>query len=503
MNAEGSSARDWPRAVVVIVAAAILRLLVAALAPAFPDEAYYWEWSRNLATGYFDHPPAIAWLIAIGASVSKSPLGVRLGPVLAGFLAALATIATARRLGGGGAALLAAVVISVLPFAAAGLILATPDAPLLAGAAVALYCVVRMLESAPGSRDSGKWWLATGVALGAAFWSKYTSIFFPLAVVVAVIVHPALRVRLKEPGPYVAVAVAAIVFLPVLVWNSRHDWISFAYQIQHGLAAPSGSALKRAWRFEGDFFGGQAGLASPILFILLGIAVARSLSRRSDEKRFMLATIALVSFVFFVYSATRRRVEPNWPAPAYIPAVVLLVTMPLGATAKKWLNAGVVLAAVMSALIYVQGVVPVLPINPAKDPIARAHGWADVAHRVDSIVKATSGTTWLGGDRYQEASELAFHTSMRPTFAVNLAGRPNQYDVWPRFPNVARVGDNLVLVVDDDAGGVHGSVRMLTPFFGEARRSELVELKRGPAVIGTRRVWLLREWRGGWPSLPR
>jgi len=213
----------------------------------------------------------------------------------------------------------------------------------------------------------------------------------------------------------------------------------------------------------------------------------------------MLAMIALVSFVFFVYSATRRRVEPNWPAPAYIPAVVLLATMPLGVSAKKWLNAGVVLAAVMSAIIYVQGVLPVLPIKPAKDPIARAHGWADVARRADSLAKASGGTTWLGGDRYQEASELAFHTSARPTFATNLASRPNQYDMWPQFPKVARVGDNLLLVVDDDDGGMHGSVKMLTPFFGEARRSDLVELKRGSAVIGTRRVWVLLGWRGGWP----
>src|SRR6476620_9104822 len=108
VNAEVSTVRDWSRAVAVIVAAAALRLVFAALIPAFPDETYYWEWSRHLATGYFDHPPAIAWLIAIGARVSKSPFGVRLGPVLAGFVAALATIATARRIGGGSAALRAA-----------------------------------------------------------------------------------------------------------------------------------------------------------------------------------------------------------------------------------------------------------------------------------------------------------------------------------------------------------------------------------------------------------
>jgi undecaprenyl-diphosphatase len=433
--------------------------------------------------------------------LSGTTFAVRLGPVLAGWIAALATIAAARRLGGESAAVKAAVVITVLPLAAAGLILATPDAPLLAAIALAVYCVVRVLETPVRSPDSLRWWIATGVALGLAFWSKYTSIFFPLAVLVAVAAHPGLRARFAEPGPYVACVVATLVFSPVLIWNSQHDWISFTYQIAHGLEVPSGSALRRAWRQEGDFFGGQAALASPILFIMFAIVVGRSLSRRVDPTRFVLAVVALVSFGFFVYSATRRRVEPNWPAPAYIAAIVLLATTTWGAKGKRWFNAGVVLAAVMSALIYVQGVVPILPVRPDKDPIGRAHGWRDVSLRADSIASAlsveTNARTWLGGDRYQEASELAFHAGSRPTtFSMNLAGRVNQYMLWPQFADVARPGENLLLLVDDDDGGIHSSVRTLTPQFNEVRRSELVELKRGAGVIGTRRIWLLIGWRG-------
>src|SRR6185369_9412295 len=110
----------------------------------------------------------------------------------------------------------------------------------------------------------------------------------------------------------------------------------------------------------------------------------------------------------------------------------------------------------------IQGVTPILPIPPAKDPIARAHGWRELTQRAAaeaaSASAATRTTTWLGGDRYQESSELAFHASGHPaTFSMNLAGRPNQYDLWPRFQSVARAGDNLLLVVDDDDGGMHAS----------------------------------------------
>src|SRR6185312_10420110 len=128
---------------------------------------------------------------------------------------------------------------------------------------------------APRSRSSLAWWMLTGLALGVAFASKYTSIFVPVGVVIAILLRGDLRVRLREPGPYVACIIATLVFIPVLIGNARHEWISFVFQVRHGLAASQGSLLKAAWRHEGDLFGGQAGLASPIVFVMLCIAVAR------------------------------------------------------------------------------------------------------------------------------------------------------------------------------------------------------------------------------------
>jgi 4-amino-4-deoxy-L-arabinose transferase-like glycosyltransferase len=501
--------RQWSCALLVLGLAAIVRLALAALIPLFPDEAYYWTWSRVLAPGYFDHPPGIALLIRGGTSLLRvfgaraSALGVRLGPVVAGWIAGVATIAIARRIGGNAAALRAAIIITVLPLAAAGLILATPDSPLLAATAVGLYCVVRAVQSEPGSRASLRWWVAAGLVLGLAFSSKYTSIFLPVGVLASFALRPALRVRLREPGPYIACVIATIVFLPVLVWNARHGWISFLFQLQHGLSAPRGSALVAAWKHEGDFFGGQIGLASPILFIMLAIAVARSLGRRAGASEFALAVVAAVSFVFFVYSALRQRVEPNWPAPAYIPAIALAAASTWSGAGEKWLRAGVILAAAMSLTIYAQAVAPILPLRPDKDPIARAFGWEDVALTADSAARVASTetrtTTWLGGDRYQEASTLAFYAPGQPTtFSTNLSGRPNQFDLWPGFADRARPGDNLAMVVDDSSEP-HAAVSALAPYFASTRRGPLVALRRR-GTIATRRIWLLLGWRGGWPA---
>jgi len=401
--------RRWFLAVVIVTAAAALRMIFAAFIPAFPDETYYWEWSRHLAPGYFDHPAGIALLIRFGDVVlgpfggAATPAAVRLGPVIAGWVAALATIAIARRLAGNAGALRAAIVMTVLPLAAAGLLLATPDSPVLAAEAVALYGVVRAMQSAPRSRDSLAWWTFAGIALGLAFCSKYTSIFVPVAVVLAIALRRDLRMRLREPGPYVACVVAALLFMPVLLWNAHHGWISFVFQIHHGLSAAKGSAVVAAFKHEGDFFGGQAGLASPILFVLLAIATVRALSRRASGAEFALAMVAAVTFVFFVWSGVRQRVEPNWPSPAYIPAIALLGATRFGRNGERWFVGGVVLAAVMSAVIYVQAVVPILPVKPSRDPVARAYGWRDVTLHASNIARQASAqthvVTWLAGNR--------------------------------------------------------------------------------------------------------
>src|SRR6185437_8475845 len=126
-------------ALALVVVASIIRLVLAAVIPLFPDETYYWEWSRHLAAGYFDHPPAIALLIRFGTSLlaplhaNETTLALRLGIIVAGWIAALATVAIARRLRGEDSAVRAAVIITVMPLAAAGLILATPDVPVLMG----------------------------------------------------------------------------------------------------------------------------------------------------------------------------------------------------------------------------------------------------------------------------------------------------------------------------------------------------------------------------------
>ncbi len=505
--AAGPARNEWRTALLILVGAALVRLVFAVLIPLFPDETYYWEWSRHLAAGYFDHPWGIAALIGGGrwvagaVGLSGSPIAIRLLVIVAGFVASLFAAGIARRVGGDRAGMVAALLLAVMPLAASGMVLATPDVPLLMTTAMGLYCVVRALQSAPRSPSALAWWVAAGLSLGLAFSSKYTSILLPVGVTIAVLTHRGLRAQLRSWGPYAACLAAVLVFAPVLVWNSHHGWISFGFQIHHGLGAPRGSPLKR----ELDLLGGQAGLATPIILVMLAMAVWHAVRHPRTDIHYLLAVVALTSGGLFVISALRRPVEANWPALAYIPAVPLLAFIDWGRTGRRWLAWGMGLAALVSAVIYVQSVLPVLPLPARRDPVARSAGWEQLADSVAAERARLAGDhahVWVAADRYQDASELAFHLPETPvTFSVNLSGRPNQYDLWPGFRDLAHTGDDLVLVLDEVPEPHHTAV-VLGPQFDSLEKGSLVPLpRRDGDVAAYRRIWVLRGWKGSWPDV--
>jgi len=104
-----------------IALVAVLRSIAAFALPLTGDEAYYWEWSRRLAFGYVDHPPAVAWTIAAFSWLGHQPGFVRLGFVLCGVVASLAlAAATIELTGNRRAGAIAALALTLTPLAVGG-----------------------------------------------------------------------------------------------------------------------------------------------------------------------------------------------------------------------------------------------------------------------------------------------------------------------------------------------------------------------------------------------
>jgi len=212
----------------------------------------------------------------------------------------------------------------------------------------------------------------------------------------------------------------------------------------------------------------------------------------ADERRLMLAVVATTVAVFFVISAIRRPVEPNWPVPALVAALPLLATMRLGRAARTWLIVGSVLGAACTLVVAAQAAARVIHVTPRRDPIAKAYGWPDLARAVQAV-KSANGictATWIAADRYQDASELAFNLPDHPhVFSLNLGGRANQYDLWPSIYSVASHTDCAIIVVDEGAAGER--VVRKTGADSATLVSHAVMSWRG-IPVGRRAIWLVR-----------
>jgi 4-amino-4-deoxy-L-arabinose transferase-like glycosyltransferase len=493
---EQPASSEWRTAVVLLVGLTVLQWVVGSRVPLDPDETYYWEWSRRLALGYYDHPPAIAYLIRAGTFLfGPTALGVRFFAVLANLGGGLMILLIARRLGGARAARDAALLVLSLPIVSLWLLLATPDCPLFLANGLALYAAVRALEASPASRNALGWWLASGAALGLGLVSKLLALLLPFGILLALLSRSDLRRRLAEPGPYLACLLAVLIVVPTAVANPSAPLV---FQLHHGFGGSRSTPLLQ----ELDFVAGQVAIAGGILFVLMSIAVARSLRRSAEPLRYVLAVVAASTLAVFAVSSLRHRVEANWPLPAYGPAVALLAAVPGDLRWRRWVRAGITLGGGLVALAYLQMVTPVLPFQ--EEMIRRGHGWDEVARRVSILRGPTSSKRgqriWLAGNTYQDASELAFHLSNHPfVFALNLRSRQSQYSIWPEFPDQAHPGDDLVFVLSPRPDST-GPIADLRPHFA---RERLVD-STGPTAerpeVPKRRVWVLEDWQGGWPG---
>jgi hypothetical protein len=244
---------------------------------------------------------------------------------------------------------------------------------------------------------------------------------------------------------------------------------------------------------------------------MMVIAVGRGLRRVSSAPTpllpaasSLLPVVSVFVFAFFMYSATKRRVEANWPALAYLPAMLLLAAHARGRRWDRWLRGGVALAGAVSLLTYVNSFTPILPIPARRDPVARSAGWDDLGRAVGlehtPRLSISAYRTHVAAIRYQEASQLAFHLPGHPeVFGLSLTTRPSQYGLWPGFPQRAQPRDGLILVADD-VEGRHAAVELLAPHFEQVSRGDQVVLARDGDPVKYLRIWVLERWLGTWPG---
>ena len=209
----------------------LLRFLYAGTTELIPDEAYYWNYKEHLSLGYLDHPPMIAWLIWLGASVfGDNEFGVRFFALLCGGLTLFFIFRLTALLFDKTSAYIALLFVSTLPFTVATGFLATPDALQMALWAGGLYFLARIMKANTASA-----WLGVGLCIGLGLLSKYTMALLAVAAGVLLCVNRSMRMWWRHSMLYLAGIIALILFSPTLYWNYQNDWSSFLFQTSRRL----------------------------------------------------------------------------------------------------------------------------------------------------------------------------------------------------------------------------------------------------------------------------
>lgn len=100
MVANAGSNPIQKRFLLVFLITLFFKLFIAATIPMTGDEALFIVWARDLAWGYYDHPPMIGWTLALVMEVSSSLSAVRMPAVLSNHLIAIGLIYLIQRFGG-------------------------------------------------------------------------------------------------------------------------------------------------------------------------------------------------------------------------------------------------------------------------------------------------------------------------------------------------------------------------------------------------------------------
>jgi 4-amino-4-deoxy-L-arabinose transferase-like glycosyltransferase len=189
------------------------------------DELQVLSDARHMDWGFVPYPPVTPFLERIGLGIfGVSLVGLRIFSVLAQALSILIAALMARELGGGRLAQVTvalAVALSPLPmFEATEFQYSSFD---YLWWSLAAYCVIRLVKT-----KNPRWWLGIGAAVGAGLETKYTMCFL-IAGIGGGLLLTAERRYLLNRWFWAGAALALLIFLPNLLWQVRHDFISFHF----------------------------------------------------------------------------------------------------------------------------------------------------------------------------------------------------------------------------------------------------------------------------------
>jgi len=450
----------WMR--VLVLFSILLKVLYLDLPDLVPEEAYYWVYAQHPALAYLDHPPLVAWGILAGTTVfGNSEFGVRIFTLLCWLVMLWFLSGLASNLHGKRTRLPVLMLGCLLPYPFLFGFFATPDAPLMAAWAGALFFIERAYMG-----KSRAAWLGFGLCTGLGMLSKYSFALLGPSLIFVLLLDRNNRRWLARPEPYLATLLAFLVFSPVVIWNQQNDWVSFTFQSSRRLAERSQFRLPQLLLFV-------LALLTPIGIAAILEAIRKPLDwaaprdtttgivRRRRLLILMAVTLPLTVFVVFSIS---HRTKMSWTGPIWLALLPVLGAQIAYAPDKallglRWLRPRLWLPmAALLALFYggmMQYMSIGLPWIPYPSHTVKPVAWQEMGQVLDRMlndlgVEECREPLLVGIDRHFITSEVSFYRggtekAMRTTRTERVyGGNGTMYQYW--FPQRPASGSVLLIV---------------------------------------------------------
>ena len=366
------------RAVALIGLTVLLGLL--ALSPAYGfhrDELYFIVVGQHPAFGYVDQPPLTPLLTAAAVQLlGLHPWAIRILPALAMVACMALAAVTAREMGGTTRAqTIAALIVGGSGFLAAGHLAATATFDVLAWSAI--FALVAGILAGRNERL----WLAVGGVAGVGLLNKHLVLFLGLGLAVGLLVHR--RDVLRTRWPWLALAIALLVWAPNLLWQAANGFP----QLEMAQHIAGGASENRAKLVPELLL-----LAGPLLFPI-ALAGLVALFRDAALRPFRLIGTTFVA-VFVVILATGGKsyyVAGAWPPLMAAGAILVDRWLRRG---RRWRGATFAGVTAASAVLVVLLVLPVLPaatfattsIPDLYKESGEQIGWPELVSTVEGVV---------------------------------------------------------------------------------------------------------------------
>jgi len=469
----------------------LFRMLLAAVLPLTPQEAYYWSWSRDLALSYFDHPPLASYSIWLTTLIfGQTIFGIKMAAVF-WFLGLnlLWAKMTQEMFGKTDQTFWTLIALNAsIAFELYGFVI-TPDTPLIFAWTATFYALWKLVDS-----DNPKWWYVAGITMGLAWLGKYSGIMLVPSVFMFTLISKHQRKWLFTPYPYIGALIATIVFSPVLIWNVQHDWVSFAFQ---GARRTAGMGTWKL-RFVGELFGSQFFILSPYLFVLVFASInrfGRKIFSDMEDKLLLLVSSGLITTVFFITVSFRSLVKMNWLAPAYWSFIILGIYYLYQKPARiHRMKIGIYSSLAFLGLGISVVALPDVPLGEGNT----WSGWKDAAGEVETIrdsLKQQGDASFIFSTNYKASSLLKFYLPDHPrTYAQDIIGRPAlQFDIWEK---TTELKDQIGILVVDDRREYRFKRKQIEPYFSDIKHIRTIETRNFGQTVRQIDIYLCTGYQG-------